>query len=288
MPACRFPYLAVAFLLPVIAASSQQPVVPAAGRVLTYDDYAKAERWMNYNVNGLVKHTIGGVQYLPDGRVFFRDPGAEGLMYMLADAASGSVTAAFDREKVAKAVKLPSGQLDPSRLAVSDFKPDASGSGFTVTLQGGQVHCTSPTGQCVAVAPKVPPTAQTVPKKSQDNAKTPPAPPVRAGRRGGRGQVNASPDKKLAIFIRDYNLWLRVTATGEEKQLTTDGVKDFGYATDNAGWQHTDAVIGTWSADGTKFATFQQDQRKVRDMYLMPVTNRHPGAGGLEVSACGR
>jgi dipeptidyl aminopeptidase/acylaminoacyl peptidase len=31
-----------------------------------------------------------------------------------------------------------------------------------------------------------------------------------------------------------------------------------------------------WSADSKKIATFQQDQRKVEEMYLVPVTNRHP------------
>ena len=45
-----------------------------------------------------------------------------------------------------------------------------------------------------------------------------------------------SPDGKRAAFIRDYNLWVRDIATGTDTQLTTDGVKDFGYATDNAGW----------------------------------------------------
>ena len=45
-----------------------------------------------------------------------------------------------------------------------------------------------------------------------------------------------SPDGKRAVFIRDWNLWVRDVATGQETQLTTDGVKDFGYATDNAGW----------------------------------------------------
>jgi dipeptidyl aminopeptidase/acylaminoacyl peptidase len=90
------------------------------------------------------------------------------------------------------------------------------------------------------------------------------------------GDDNLSPDKKLAAFIRDNNLWVRTVATGEERQLTTDGVEDFGYATDNAGWQHSDGAILTWSADGKKIATFQQDQRKDGYMYLVPVTNRHP------------
>jgi dipeptidyl-peptidase-4 len=90
------------------------------------------------------------------------------------------------------------------------------------------------------------------------------------------GDENLSPDKSMGAFIRDNNLWVKVVATGEERQLTTDGVEDFGYATDNAGWQHSDAAILTWSADGKKIATFQQDQRKTGLMYLVPVTNRHP------------
>jgi dipeptidyl-peptidase-4 len=54
----------------------------------------------------------------------------------------------------------------------------------------------------------------------------------------------------------------------KETQLTTDGVKDFGYATDNAGWTHSDRAIVLWSPDSKKVATFQQDQRNVSDMYL--------------------
>ncbi len=103
---------------------------------------------------------------------------------------------------------------------------------------------------------------------------TRPARPTRPGR--SRAPFDISPDKKLAAFIRDNNLWVRVEASGEERQLTTDGVKDYGYATDNAGWTHSDAPILIWSPDSKKIATFQQDQRKDGMMYLVSVTNRHP------------
>ena len=75
----------------------------------------------------------------------------------------------------------------------------------------------------------------------------------------------SSPDGKREAFIRDWNLWVRDTATGKETQLTTDGVKDFGYATNNAGWVHDDSAILVWSPDSSKIATFQQDQRKTGD-----------------------
>jgi dipeptidyl aminopeptidase/acylaminoacyl peptidase len=85
-----------------------------------------------------------------------------------------------------------------------------------------------------------------------------------------------SPDGKLVAFIRADNLWVREVASGKETQLTIDGVKDFGYATDNTGWQHTDHPIVLWSPDSRRIATFQQDQRGVGEMYLIRTQPGHP------------
>jgi dipeptidyl-peptidase 4 len=90
------------------------------------------------------------------------------------------------------------------------------------------------------------------------------------------GNATPSPDGKRAAFIRDWNLWVRDLATGEEKQLTTDGVKDFGYATDNAGWIRSDRAILLWSLDSKRIATFQQDDRPVGEMYLVTTAVGHP------------
>ncbi len=87
-------------------------------------------------------------------------------------------------------------------------------------------------------------------------------------RRGGSNEMT-SPDGKKAAFIKDWNLWVKDLETKKETQLTTDGVKDFGYATDNAGWTHSDRPIMLWSPDSKKIATFQQDQRHIKDMYLV-------------------
>ncbi len=78
-----------------------------------------------------------------------------------------------------------------------------------------------------------------------------------------------SPDGKKAAYIKDFNLWLHDFTNGKETQLTTDGVKNFGYATDNAGWKHSDRAILVWSPDSKKIATFQQDERNVSDTYLV-------------------
>jgi dipeptidyl aminopeptidase/acylaminoacyl peptidase len=88
-------------------------------------------------------------------------------------------------------------------------------------------------------------------------------------RRGGNADEVISPDGKKAAFIRDWNLWVRDVATKKETQLTIDGIENYGYATDNAGWKTGDGPILRWSPDSKKIATFKQDQRKVSDMYLV-------------------
>jgi dipeptidyl aminopeptidase/acylaminoacyl peptidase len=146
-------------------------------------------------------------------------------------------------------------------------------------------------------------------KKTRETAATPPAEgqPEPAGGRGGRGgggrggrggsgitinktcgpnvtgmsgppPPSMSPDGTKAVFVCDWNLWVRDVATGQDRQLTTDGEKNFGYATSNAGWATSAAPALSWSPDGKKIATQQQDERKVGDMYLVetPVNGGHP------------
>jgi dipeptidyl-peptidase 4 len=78
-----------------------------------------------------------------------------------------------------------------------------------------------------------------------------------------------SPDETKVAFIKNWNLYVKDIATKTETQLTTDGEKDFGYATDNAGWTHSDNAVLLWSPDSKKIATFKQDQRNVSSMYLV-------------------
>jgi dipeptidyl-peptidase-4 len=115
-------------------------------------------------------------------------------------------------------------------------------------------------------------------------------PACRSSEGGGRGRGGSqagpaqgaqrndvpSPDGKRAAFVRDHNLWVRDVETGNETQLTTDGVKDFAYGTNNAGWTKSDRPIVLWSPDSKKIATFQHDGRKVGDMYLVDTRVGHP------------
>ncbi len=276
-----------------------------AQQVYTARDYANAERWMAYNTAPLVKGTVAGVESLPDGRVFYREPGASGAHYFIADPTKNAPAAAFDNAALAKAILAAGGQnVAATQLGVTKYTPEANG-GFAVDTYAGVFHCDAPAAHC---RPEPPPKAVQSPEQKPSGQ--PPAAGVSATETGGNAQMTAtptdrtrtqngaiksgvtrparpatgrskapfdtSPDKTMVAFIRDWNLWVRDEKSGEERQLTTDGVTDFGYATDNAGWTHSDAPILVWSPDSKKIATFQQDQRKTGYMYLVPVTNRHP------------
>src|SRR5256884_8758181 len=70
---------------------------------------------------------------------------------------------------------------------------------------------------------------------------------------------------------------VRDVSSGKETQLTTDGVRDYSYALDNAGWTKSDNPILLWSPDSKKIATFKQDQRNVGEMYLVRSEERRVG-----------
>lgn len=101
-----------------------------------------------------------------------------------------------------------------------------------------------------------------------------------AGGRGGNsstGQpLTMSPDGRRGVFVKDWNLWVRDAASGSETQLTRDGTKYNGYATDNAGWASSDRAMVQWSPDSRRVATQRQDERNVGEMYLVNTTVGHP------------
>ncbi len=233
-------------LLGAIVLSVFSGAVAAQGRTLSATDYAQAERFMTYRMTPLVDHAVQKVHWLDDGHFWYRDHDAAGDHFVQMDAATGKRVALFDHARLAAALtRLDDKPVDAHKLALTAYAVRADGQ-LDLTVSGKHVRCDlrTPTSRCERPA-KV-------------------APSVR------------SPDRKTEAFIRDWNLWLRDVASGKETQLTTDGVENFGYATDNAGWKHTDKAILEWSADSRQIATFQQDQRKTGEMFLIKTGVGHP------------
>ncbi len=246
--------LTVLILVIAFPVMTQQTDAP---RTLTASDYARAEKWMPYNTNPLVFRSGVRPTWQADDRFWYRITTAEGSEFLLVDTAKGTRAPAFDHAKLAVALSAATGTTyDAHRLPFTDFELSADGQTISFSIQRRRWKCDLVADKCSAEG-------------------TPPASGQR-GRGGGPANDILSPDKKRAAFIRDFNLWVRDVATGKETQLTTDGVKDFGYATDNAGWIHSDRPVLLWSPDSKKIATFQQDQRGVGEMYLVETKVGHP------------
>lgn len=231
-------------------------------------DYARAERFMGYNTQKLVDHEVRRVHWLDDSHFWYvdTDHGVEHFMRM--NAATGKAHPAFDQARLAAALNAVAkpgkdgkdGKTQPikaDKLPISAMTLPKDGH-IQVTVHGTDYTCDlGAQAKCV---------------KGRLAA-------VLAGHKAAKdaplhGVV--SPDGKQVAFIRDWNLWVRDIASGKERQLTHDGVKNFGYATDNAGWVHSDQAVLVWSPDSKKIATFQQDQRKVGDMAIVGAAIGHP------------
>ncbi|HLA14037.1 MAG TPA: DPP IV N-terminal domain-containing protein, partial [Gemmatimonadaceae bacterium] len=208
---------------------------------VTAQDYAHAERFLGANAAPLVTGVVASPTWLGDGRFWYRTGVSDGSAFFVVDPARGTREALFDRTRLGAALAAATGGgVRADQMPVRGFEVSKDGRTLTVTVQNRSWRCDL---QVYACAPA-------------DSA-------------GASGNLNVSPDGRRGAFIREYNLWVRDIATGRERQLTTDGVRDYGYATDNAGWTHSDNAVVTWSADSRRIATFQHDGRGVPDMHLV-------------------
>ncbi len=229
-------------------------MLPVSAQKFTSADYARAEKMMGYNTNPLVYGGSVRPNWLDDGRFWYRTTSASGSEFVLIDPAKNTRQPAFDHAKLAQALSAATNTTyDAHALPFNEI--ELEGKNVLFTADSRRWSCDTSAWKCTALGSG-----------------------RGRGGRGGRGGGNESisPDKKRAVFIRDNNLFARDIETGKETQLTKDGVKDFGYATDNAGWANSDRPIVKWSPDSRRVATFQQDQRGVGEMYLVNTKVGHP------------
>ena len=220
----------------------------AQTRPLTADDYARAEKFMGYNTNPLVLHAGVRPAWLPDGRLWYRVATANGNEFILVDPAKGSRNPAFDHAGVASALSsAANAKYEAYRLPFTQFDFTEEGRSIAFNIGNRRWTCDAQGARCNS-----------------------------ANRAADVPNSVLSPDRKRAAFIRNYNLWVRDIASGKDIQLTTDGVKEYGYATDNAGWIKSDRPILLWSPDSKKIATFRHDSRGTGEMYLADTGVGHP------------
>ncbi|MGE5361255.1 MAG: DPP IV N-terminal domain-containing protein [Bacteroidales bacterium] len=269
-----------------VAAQDRRVDVP---RTVTAADYARAERFLAPAVSSLVVGGTATANWLPDERFWYRSTTLDGTEFILVDPAKRTRLPAFDHATLAAALSAAAGSnYSAKQLPFQSIDLSADGKNLSFDLGGRRWTCDVQGAKCAA-------TGEAVARGGTAGAGR------GAGGRGDRGgggrgggsagatssdgrPLAASPDGKRAVFVRDWNLWVRDMTTGQEKALTTDGARYFGYATDNAGWSSSDRAIVLWSPDSKKVATFQQDEREVGEMYLVSTPVSPVGHPTLRVS----
>jgi len=90
-----------------------------------------------------------------------------------------------------------------------------------------------------------------------------------------------SPDKKWIAFIKDFNIWLKRTETGDTIQLSFDGIEKYDYGA-SLSWYHIknestggkdDPYIEVyWSPNSEKLIVPRYDRRNAENLYLFEST----------------
>lgn len=246
-PVPKFTALAV-FLAACLSPAMSQAQTAHAPAQLTGEDYARAESLLAHRMNPLLDGDVKNLSWQADGRLFWLQN--EGGQFQ---------PKAWDTARNQSIAFAASAAL-ANRLARAHGKPvtaDFVNQLQAARLDGRHIHFDYD-GESYRCS-----------FDFKDCRKQPSA------NRGTTAPAVKSPDGQREVFIREHNLWLRDIQTGRETRLTDDGVQDYGYATDNAGWVHSDRPIVLWSPDSRRIATFRHDGRKVRQMTMV---GTNPGA----------
>lgn len=232
-----------AFLFATVQVAAQENSVTA-------EDYARAVKFLSWNTSKLVYNASVRPVWVNENTFCYKNRIPEGNEFILVDAKKQNRKRAFDHEKLAKALsELTKKEVDPFNIPGNMFKFSEDGRYLTLCTYNTQYKCDLKTYTC-----------EEIKDRCTDFQR----------------DIHVSPDGKKAAFIKDYNLWVRDLESGEENQLTTDGVENFGYATNNAGWVKSDRPVLLWSPDSKKIVTFQHDSRGVGEMYLVSTNVGHP------------
>ncbi len=209
---------------------------------VTTADYQRAERMLAEFKRPLVTHNSASPTWLDGGEFWYQSVTAQGYEIVRVDAADGDRELAFDHAAVASGLSaLLSRTVDQNALAVSDLAFEA-GNRVRFEFDNTLYVCGRDGTGCQRVGD--------------------------AAEGLGRNYVT-SPDGTRAVFIRDHNLWMVNVGTGIETALTTDGIENYGYATNDAGWTRSDVPVVRWAPDSRRIATFRHDGRGVSQMYLV-------------------
>ncbi|MBI9046613.1 MAG: DPP IV N-terminal domain-containing protein [Anaerolineaceae bacterium] len=219
---------------------------------LSWDAYARAESFLPLNIKKRVFNDQVKPVWLPEGEEFwYVRKSSNGETFILVDPENDEKKIAFDHQKMAAAVSIATGKAcTANTLPFSTIEWVDGSTKLRFDVGEKSFECDLNTYQLQEVQPEV---------------KLPP-------------DYLVSPDGKQAVFIRDFNVFLKDIESGDEKQLTHDGQQYFDYG--GSPECNTLGVtlkrlkvplppMALWSPDSKKLLTQRLDQRDVKELHLL-------------------
>lgn len=238
-------------------------------------EYLQAEKFTQEKLNTMLFSTTVDPHWFQKGNCFwFEYKTSDGTSWYVVDPVKRTKTPLFDRDELASQLtETVHDPFDAHHLPLRNLKAKEDGKTFTFEMISTQKDT-------FYFSYDYPTKALT---HLKDKKKEP--------KRLGWGSI--SPDKKTVVYAKDLNLYkmsyedyqkARVNekdSTIVEIQLTTDGVKDFGYGmpyktvnTDTLCNGKRRSVYGLWSPDSRHFATIVSDDRAVKDLWVLNVMSK--------------
>lgn len=241
------------FLLTAALLLSLAPSVSAQG---TLADYKRAEKFLSRNVDKLIFNMRVSPHWIDKNgsRFWFRNTTRWEKEFILVDPKNKTILPAFDHARLAKALSEAGGkEVQASALPFDTIEFIEDGRAVKFKVGKDDWKCLLNTYTC----------EKTNPPKPADPSES------------------LSPDGKWTALVKDFNLFIRSTETGEEFALTQDGIAKYDYATTlswyklfNESNPKTDKpqILVRWSPDGTKLVTQRLDRRRAKKLYLFQST----------------
>jgi dipeptidyl-peptidase-4 len=248
----RLPFFRVSFLIFFILSFFSTALFPRSILV----DYQRAEKFLRKNVEKMIFHTRVIPNWIKDtSRFWYKNDMRKGKEFILVDAKKKSREPVFNHYKLAKTLsRLMEKKYHPYDLPFNSFKFADNGKAITFKVDSHHIKCNLKTYKC-----------EKIEKEKKDPS------------------VSTSPDGQWTAFVKNYNLYIRSVKTGEEFQLTTDGMKKYAYGL-SWDWYHLmnesdpskTKKIGdisvAWAPDSGKLVTHRVDYRNAKKMYLYQST----------------
>lgn len=216
----------------------------------TAEEYKQASKLMNRGLSNLVYNQVFGSTFVNQDYLVYATKTKNGKKFILVDITTKTKKEAFNHIKLAKSLAKELGrEIEQNNLPISkvSLSDDLKTIQFIINKQRYSCNLEN----------------YSISKVTSQNAEV-------------TRNEHVSPNRKLAAYIDNHNLWVRDLITNKKTQLTFDGKKNYGYATNNAGWTKSNGAVLKWSPNSDKIATFQQDSREVGMMYLTSTNVGHP------------